>query len=201
MPPLPLGYNPATWMLEVSGGGAKMHIAAVDMDFAAAYRRSELCAQADVDVPELVAAAAAANSPLSLATRYAVPFAQQTKMVIWKQAIVYWYGPAPAVGSGGCPPQASRVLYMCCTCAVHMLYMCCRLPWLAGSHCRTTTCCLRTLGLLSRLRHASSVSCIMLVSCIVCPLRCLSHASPGSCMLASGSAALEALSHVFTCCK
>lgn len=103
VPKLPPGYNPATWMLEVSGGGAKMHIDAVDVDFAAQYHASALCAEAEQRVDAVVAERAAATAPLALATRYAVPFAQQTKMVVWKEAIVYWFAPRPS----SCPTPAA----------------------------------------------------------------------------------------------
>lgn len=104
VPDLPPGYNPATWMLEVSGGGAKMHIDAVDVDFAAQYHASALCAEAEQRVDAIVAERAAATAPLALATRYAVPFVQQTKMAVWKEAIVYWCALRP--GPDPPPPAA-----------------------------------------------------------------------------------------------
>lgn len=106
VPQLPAGYNPATWMLEVSGGGAKMHIEAVDVDFAAQYHGSALCAQAARTVDALVAERGAATAPLALATRYAVPFTQQTKMAVWKQGIVYWCAPL----SHDCAPAFWRAV-------------------------------------------------------------------------------------------
>lgn len=102
MPALPEGYNPATWMLEVSGGAAKMKVAATaSQDFPALYCASAQCKATAARVQELVTRGAATSAPLSLASRYAVPFAQQTKMVTWKMFILYWCGAALAACATG----------------------------------------------------------------------------------------------------
>lgn len=88
--PLPEGYNPATWMLEVSGGGAKMHTAAVKADFAALYRTSLVCHETEQRAAEVAAIAKARSKPLALASRYAASRARQTIMVTWKLFLVYW---------------------------------------------------------------------------------------------------------------
>ena len=91
---LPEGYNPATWMLEVSGGAAKMKVAATSTeDFPAVYRSSAQYKVASQRVEELAARGAATSEPLSLASRYAVPFAPLTKIVTWKMFILYWCAP------------------------------------------------------------------------------------------------------------
>lgn len=65
--------------------------AASTQDFPAVYRSSALHKDNTTRVDELITQGAASHKPLSLATRYAVPFAQQTKMVTWKMSIIYWY--------------------------------------------------------------------------------------------------------------
>jgi hypothetical protein len=77
-------------MLEISGGGAKMHVDIVDVDFTAVYQSSKLCQEAEATAEALVNEGLETHEPLTLATRYAVPFGQQLKMVIWKLNIVYW---------------------------------------------------------------------------------------------------------------
>jgi hypothetical protein len=97
VPKLPERYNPATWMLEVSGGAAKMNVdATIKQDFPARYRSSTLYTETERRVEELIKLGASYNEPLSLTHRYAVPFLQQTKMVTWKMFILYWYAlPCP----------------------------------------------------------------------------------------------------------
>ena len=87
---LPQDYNPATWMLEVSGGGAKMHTDAVDVNFADVYRRSERCKETAATADALAEAAKARGAPLALASRYAASLPQQILHVTRKLFIVYW---------------------------------------------------------------------------------------------------------------
>ena len=91
IPPLPEDYNPATWMLEVSFGEAKMRFSSTtNHDFAALYRDSELCARTAERVEELINSMAKYQEPLTLASQFAVPFWRQTVMVTWKMFVVYW---------------------------------------------------------------------------------------------------------------
>jgi hypothetical protein len=55
------------------------------------YAKSELCSGIAAKVEDLIARDSKHHEPLTLATRYAVPFAQQTKMLTWKMCIIYWY--------------------------------------------------------------------------------------------------------------
>lgn len=87
---LPTNYNPATWMLEVSGGATKMKTDSVAADFAAIYADSEL-AKSNAEKADAIAAHAAQKTqPLTLATKYAATRGQQLRQVLWKLNLVYW---------------------------------------------------------------------------------------------------------------
>jgi len=99
VPRLPDGYNPATWMLEVCGGGAKMYVAAVEgVDFHAVYTASPLAARTAAAANATAAADAAANTPLALSSRFAVPPARQLVLLTWKLSLVYWRSPGYNLG-------------------------------------------------------------------------------------------------------
>jgi hypothetical protein len=78
-------------MLEVSGGGAKMHTEAVKADFTALYRASELCLRTEKAAAEIVDTAKANCEPLQLKSEYAASSGRQIVQVTWKFFLVYWY--------------------------------------------------------------------------------------------------------------
>ena len=105
--PLPVDYNPATWMLEVSGGGAKMHTEAVKADFAAIYRDSAAHAETARRGEEIAERSKGKSEPLALASTYAAPLGRQISGLTRKLFIVYWCArlavPSAAVScSRGC---------------------------------------------------------------------------------------------------
>lgn len=77
-------------MLEISGGGARMHVASADADFPALYRTSDLATRCAARADELAAAGARDHEPLSLATQFAAPRSQQLSNLCWKLTLVYW---------------------------------------------------------------------------------------------------------------
>ena len=83
-------YNPATWMLEVSGGGAKMHTEAADADFAQLYLESALCRETDTRAAEIAAESAKQSQPIALSSRYAASLRRQIEQLLYKLFIVYW---------------------------------------------------------------------------------------------------------------
>lgn len=84
MPPLPAEYNPATWMLEVCGGAAKMYVDSVQgADFHALYLASTLARSAAATANSVAAADAKAHPPLTMATRYATNRMQQVGVRFW----------------------------------------------------------------------------------------------------------------------
>jgi hypothetical protein len=111
--PLPKDYNPATWMLEVSGGGAKMHTEAAKADFGALYRASPLCAETKARATQIADEARKRSEPLALASRYAAPLPRQIAQVTKKLFIVYWRAPRPACCAAAVPQLRSS----CCAIA------------------------------------------------------------------------------------
>eukprot|EP00887_Chlorella_sp_A99_P001837 scaffold19.g1837.t1 len=72
--PLQPGHNPATWMLEVTGGSMATTYTHSAADFPALYEVSELRCANDVRMEALAQACAAAHAPLALAGRYATVY-------------------------------------------------------------------------------------------------------------------------------
>ncbi|KAL3676895.1 hypothetical protein R1sor_026843 [Riccia sorocarpa] len=83
------GYNPATWMLEVSSVSREKSL---DVNFAEYYVKSELYASNKALVREL-STPAAGSKDLSFATEYSQTPAIQTLGCLWKQNITYWRSP------------------------------------------------------------------------------------------------------------
>lgn len=75
--PLRPGYNPATWMLEVTGGAMSTIARAVEMDWPAHYSSSSLAKAVASKADKLVAEGAKAAPPLQLASEFAQPFGVQ----------------------------------------------------------------------------------------------------------------------------
>ncbi|GMH32356.1 hypothetical protein BSKO_00190 [Bryopsis sp. KO-2023] len=94
VPKIEPGYNPATWMLEVTGGAAKTMVAAADADFPEIYENHDICAANEEDANQLVKESAATHSPLTLSGHYAIPLSWQISVLMKKFLITYWRSPA-----------------------------------------------------------------------------------------------------------
>ena len=108
--PIVEGYNPATWMLEVTGSGYK-HRGGDDgepTDFAQVYQDSALSRENEQAVDDIASSTAAKTEPLQLATRYAATRWQQIVQVTRKLFLVYWC----ASWLAGQPPAAVAYVLM-----------------------------------------------------------------------------------------
>ncbi|TYI65456.1 hypothetical protein E1A91_D09G159800v1 [Gossypium mustelinum] len=83
------GYNPATWMLEVSAPSVE---AQLDVDFADIYANSSLYRMNQELIKELSAPAPGTKN-LFFPTQYSQPFLTQCKACFWKQHWSYWRNP------------------------------------------------------------------------------------------------------------
>ena len=89
------GYNPATWMLEVTGASykSKSHKNSkpeTRPDFPQTYRDSQLGRENSETAAQIVKSAAADTEPLKLSSRYAATEWQQIVQVTKKLFLVYW---------------------------------------------------------------------------------------------------------------
>ncbi|KAL0417621.1 UNVERIFIED_CONTAM: Pleiotropic drug resistance protein 2 [Sesamum radiatum] len=80
------GYNPATWMLEVSSSAAE---AQLDVDFAEIYANSSLYQRNQQLIKEL-STPAPGSQDLYFPTQYSQSFLTQCKACFWKQHWSYW---------------------------------------------------------------------------------------------------------------
>jgi ABC-type multidrug transport system ATPase subunit/ABC-type multidrug transport system permease subunit len=87
------GYNPATYMLEVTGGSMSTTYKASDNDFPALYLASELRKTNEAIAEQLEKEGLAAGPPLALAGEYATPTSVQLRVIIKKFWILYWRSP------------------------------------------------------------------------------------------------------------
>ncbi|GLI71055.1 hypothetical protein VaNZ11_015971 [Volvox africanus] len=92
-PALPSGFNPATWMLEVTGGSMATVLDRVDVDWPAHYAASELAAKNNARAGELVDRGFKTARALEVGTRYAMPFRSQVKVLLRKFNLAYWRSP------------------------------------------------------------------------------------------------------------
>ncbi|GAB2269455.1 transcription factor [Dionaea muscipula] len=83
------GYNPATWMLEVTGSAQEI---ALDVDFAEIYTNSDLHRRNKALIQELSSPQPGSND-LYFPTQYAQPFFVQFMACLWKQSWSYWRNP------------------------------------------------------------------------------------------------------------
>ncbi|XAR60730.1 Iron-chelate-transporting ATPase [Bertholletia excelsa] len=88
--PIPDGYNPATWMLEVSTAAAEERIG---QDFADIYRNSRQFKEVE-DSIERFSVPPPNSAPLKFDSTYAQDMFSQFKYCIWKQHWVYWRSPS-----------------------------------------------------------------------------------------------------------
>ncbi|KAJ4718241.1 Pleiotropic drug resistance ABC transporter [Melia azedarach] len=83
------GYNPATWMLEVSALSQEI---ALGVDFAAIYKNSELYRRNKALIRDL-SQPAPGSKDLYFPTQYSQSFLTQTLACLWKQHWSYWRNP------------------------------------------------------------------------------------------------------------
>ncbi|KAK8525005.1 hypothetical protein V6N12_029855 [Hibiscus sabdariffa] len=84
------GYNPATWMLEVSTTAQEL---ALGVDFADIYKKSDLYRRNKALIEDL-SKPAPGSKELYFATQFSQPFLTQCAACLWKQHWSYWRNPA-----------------------------------------------------------------------------------------------------------
>ncbi|GAB4842032.1 transcription factor [Ancistrocladus abbreviatus] len=89
VPKIKDGYNPATWMLEVTTMGQEL---ALGVDFAEIYRNSDLYGRNKALIQEL-SIPHPGSKELHFSTQYAQPFFMQLLVCLWKQHWSYWRNP------------------------------------------------------------------------------------------------------------
>lgn len=87
------GSNPATWMLEVTGGSMATIYEAADVDFPAVYAASELRKENDATAERLMEEGLAAHTPLAVPSQYAASYRVQRRMLLRKFVMVYYRSP------------------------------------------------------------------------------------------------------------
>ncbi|TMX00544.1 hypothetical protein EJD97_000623 [Solanum chilense] len=90
IPPIPSGYNPATWMLEISTSAAE---AKLGEDFATIYRNSEQYRQVEALI-ERLSVPPENSEPMGFTSKYSQGAMSQFKICLWKQNLVYWRNPS-----------------------------------------------------------------------------------------------------------
>ena len=90
--PIKASYNPATWMLEVTGGSMATTFKAAAIDFPEAFLESELRASNIKKMDELRVASSGLPS-LTVGGQYATCFKTQAKMLTRKYFSYYWRAP------------------------------------------------------------------------------------------------------------
>ncbi|XP_047270110.1 ABC transporter G family member 31 isoform X2 [Capsicum annuum] len=90
IPPIPSGYNPATWMLEISTPAAEERIGE---DFAVIYRNSEQFRGVEASIKQL-SVPPENSEPLKFTTTYSQGAVSQFRICLWKQNLVYWRSPS-----------------------------------------------------------------------------------------------------------
>ncbi|XP_057968377.1 pleiotropic drug resistance protein 1-like [Malania oleifera] len=83
------GYNPATWMLEVTTIAQEMILG---VNFAEVYKNSDLCRRNKAMIEEL-SKARPGSKDLYFPTQYSQPFFTQCMACLWKQRLSYWRNP------------------------------------------------------------------------------------------------------------
>nr|XP_010914973.1 ABC transporter G family member 36 isoform X1 [Elaeis guineensis] len=83
------GYNPATWMLEVTTQAQEQILG---VDFSEVYKNSELYRRNKALIKEL-SMPPPGSSDLHFPTQYAQPFLTQCLACLWKQRLSYWRNP------------------------------------------------------------------------------------------------------------
>ncbi|KAG5562936.1 hypothetical protein RHGRI_005614 [Rhododendron griersonianum] len=89
VPKIKDGYNPATWMLEISAPSVETQLNA---DFAEIYAKSSLYQRNQELIKEL-GTPPLGSEDLYFSTKYSQPFVTQCKACFWKQHRSYWRNP------------------------------------------------------------------------------------------------------------
>ncbi|XP_055830839.1 pleiotropic drug resistance protein 2-like [Solanum dulcamara] len=89
VPEIKEGYNPATWMLDISAPAVE---AQLQVDFADIYANSESYRRNQELIKEL-SIPAPGSKDLHFPTEYSQPFFEQCKACFWKQHLSYWRHP------------------------------------------------------------------------------------------------------------
>ncbi|KAK0605209.1 hypothetical protein LWI29_024220 [Acer saccharum] len=87
--PIPSGYNPATWMLEVTTPSVEERLG---VDFADLYRRSDQYRGVESLIKDL-SVPPAGSQPIKFASMYSKDQLSQFLICLWKQNLVYWRSP------------------------------------------------------------------------------------------------------------
>lgn len=89
MPKIKDGYNPATWMLEVSSAKEEANLG---VDFAEIYKNSDLHKR-NKDLIKELSVPPPGSKDLHFNSQYSQPFITQCKACLWKQHLSYWRNP------------------------------------------------------------------------------------------------------------
>ncbi|KAH8952001.1 hypothetical protein BDL97_09G061300 [Sphagnum fallax] len=89
VPSIKEGYNPATWMLDVTSNMVEQQLS---IDFAEIYRRSDLH-QRNKEMVEIASNPVAGSKDLYFRTQYSQSFWTQIRACLWKQHWTYWRSP------------------------------------------------------------------------------------------------------------
>ncbi|KAI3814151.1 hypothetical protein L1987_18898 [Smallanthus sonchifolius] len=89
VPKIKNGYNPATWVLEVTSSSTEIQL---NVDYAQIYANSTLYRDNQKLITEL-SAPPSGSKDLIFRTKYAQPFIIQCKACLWKQHWSYWRNP------------------------------------------------------------------------------------------------------------
>ncbi|CAL4948795.1 unnamed protein product [Urochloa decumbens] len=84
------GYNPATWMLEVSSSAQEEMLG---VDFCEIYKQSELY-QRNKELIEELSTPPPGSSDINFPTQYSRSFFTQCRACLWKQKLSYWRNPS-----------------------------------------------------------------------------------------------------------
>jgi ABC-2 type transporter len=87
--PIQCGYNPATWMLEISSQANEEHLS---LDFANFYRNSSQFKEVESVIQEL-SKLTPGTEPLKFPSKFAQNILNQFKICYRKQNLVYWRSP------------------------------------------------------------------------------------------------------------
>ncbi|KAL6296586.1 hypothetical protein ACE6H2_004728 [Prunus campanulata] len=98
VPKIKDGYNPATWMLEITAAAQE---AALGVNFAEIYKNSELYGRNKALIKDL-STPPAGSKDLFFPTQYSQSFFSQCMACLWKQHLSYWRNP---------PYSAVRLLF------------------------------------------------------------------------------------------
>ncbi|GAU43517.1 hypothetical protein TSUD_245450 [Trifolium subterraneum] len=90
IPPIPTGYNPATWVLEVTTASVEERI---NSDFADIYKNSAQFRGVEASILEFEHPPAG-SQPLKFDTMYSQNLLSQFFLCLWKQNLVYWRSPS-----------------------------------------------------------------------------------------------------------